>query len=124
MTTAPEVIASCFIESIGTNVLFVKDLFMSSYDIIVCINDEFYYQMASHMSYPIDHIENVTHAVKNGLISIENSIIYKDKSHYSIIINGQHYYLYKCKLATNSKIQQFATENKWLFEDQGPPILK
>lgn len=124
MATVPEVIASCFNESIGTNVLFVKDIFISSYDIIVCINDEFYYQMASHMSYPRNYIEYVTHAVKNGLISIEDTILHKDQLTYSIIINGQRHYLYKCKLATDSKIQQFAAENKWLFEDQGPPILK
>ena len=118
----PEIIASCFVESIGTNVLFVKDIFTESFDIIVCIKDKFY---SCKIPIATKYVESVIHAFENGLISIRGKTFYVKKLYYSIIINGECYYLTGCyPLLTDNKILKFATENRDLFEYNGRPILK
>ena len=118
----PEVIASCFIESIGTNVLFVKDIITESFDIIVCIKDKFY---SCKIPIAAKYVESVIYAFENGLISIRDKTFYVKKFYYSIIINGECYYLFKCNtLINDNKIRKFAAENRYLFEYDGRPILK
>ena len=120
----PEIIASCFIESIGTNVLFVKDIYTTSYDVIVYIQDRFYSCMI-----PIDtkSVESVIHAFENGLVSVEDTSHHINNLFYSTVIDGQREYLHRCDLSRHNHIEAFATRKKWLFkklEEQGNPILK
>ena len=115
----PEVIASCFVESIGTNVLFVKDIYPNSNYIIAYINDNFY-------SVDVVNRQQSVEFVKHGF---ENELIYiQDKSvniTYFIWINGRNYgCLRQYYRFRNDKIQQFVIENRDLFEYDGRPILK
>ena len=125
-----EVIASCFIESIGTNVLLVKGVLLKSHVIIVCIHAEFYnLPLIPHNE---SEIESIKHAFENELISIQEKSLYFGKLYYSICINRQRrIYLSDCDTLrkTNevqfaNKVLQFATENRDLFERDGRQILK
>ena len=130
MAKVPEVIASCYVESIDSNVLLVKDIFTKSHDIVICINNEFYnasllcYPIESLLCKPIYDVEFVKHAIEYGLISILDKSPHNNKLHYFIIINGSYSHLNNCIRSKNNKIQQFATENRDLFKDNGRPILK
>ena len=117
----PEVIASCFVESIGTNVLFVKDIIPNSYYIIAYINDYYNY---IQISYEPKNVEMVKHAFENELILIQDGSFYINKIHYTICINGIYGDLSNTNSLKNDKIREFATENKHLFEADGRPILK
>ena len=120
-----EVIASCFIKSIGTNVLYVKytsNINISSwYIIIACINDTFYNLVL--IGYP-KYSAFAKHAIENGLISIQDE---ESCSEYTfIIINGRRDCLQRRSASDiiDKEIEEFATENKHLFEYDGRPILK
>ena len=117
----PEVIASCFVESIGTNVLFVKDIIPNSYYIIAYINDYYNY---IQISYEPKNVEMVKHAFENELISIQDRIRHSHKIYYSICINRIYANFDNYLTFNNTIMKQFLTENYHLFKEDRHPILK
>ena len=131
----PEVTASCYIQSIGTNMLFIKNTTLDSYDrdayhIVVCIKGMFCSHPYRIPLSPLDAeygINDIKHAFENGLVSVEDTSHHINNLFYSTVIDGQREYLHRCDLSRHNHIEAFATRKKWLFkklEEQGNPILK
>ena len=86
--------ASCFVESIGTNVLLVHNIFRGTYYIIACINDKYFYSN-SLTYYPKIGVDYIIYAMENKLISIIDYGRHYKHFYYYININGHHMIDYK-----------------------------
>ena len=122
MAKVPEVIASCYVESIDSNVLLVKDIYKPSTDVIVIINGTMYFHIASQINEAEDHIEFVKAAMESGLVSIRLNRLSHGLS-YFIYFNNKHRQLY-CVAPQDEHLIRFVNENRDLFEGDGHPILK
>ena len=116
-----KVIASCFIESIGTNALLVQDIYKTCIYILVIIDDTIY---CYNKYYTIEkNIEFIKAVMESGTVLIQPNKFSSAKLTYSMYLNDNEITLYT--LLTKTKpIMLFVNENRDLFERDGRPILK
>ena len=123
----PEVIASCYVESIDSNLLLVKDLYEPSTHLLAIIGDAIYCRNAiyyrnlyrTHVTNPIELVKS---AMESGLVSTQSNL-YPCSLSYYIYLNNKEIELFW--IGTEEKtIKKFVNENRDLFERDGRPILK
>ena len=121
-----EVVASCFIESINSNMLLVKNMSVRSAYIVVIINDTIYCHGEYHEYTIKKYIKTVEAIMESGTVLIQ-----PNKLSYSIYLNNKEIPLYNNKeiplswlFSISASIMRFANENRDLFERDGRQILK